>query len=190
MSLGSIAVGIAVLDVQARVLSADALFERILHEDRGLEIVAGTLIAREPATRSELHEAIRLVLCGEDSESASGRWLQMPGGEPDRTLSLFLAPLPGRQSRGATTPAVAVFAVDPDLCRAGLEAALAERYDLTAAETRLALGLADGKTLAAIAQEVGVTRETARWTLKQVFLKTGTRRQVDLVRLLLAGRPG
>ncbi len=60
-------------------------------------------------------------------------------------------------------------------------------YGLTAAEARLALGLAQGRGLDEMAAALGLSRHTVRTQLKQVFAKSGTRRQPELVRLLLTG---
>jgi len=52
------------------------------------------------------------------------------------------------------------------------------------AEGRIALSLLEGSSLAEAAELNGVGVETARSQLKRVFLKTGTRRQAELVGLL------
>ncbi|GAB3625296.1 helix-turn-helix transcriptional regulator [Pandoraea terrae] len=59
-------------------------------------------------------------------------------------------------------------------------------FGLSPAEARLALALYDGKELAQIAEEAGVAINTARTQLRNIFDKTGSRRQADLVRLLNA----
>ena len=61
---------------------------------------------------------------------------------------------------------------------------LQELYDLTPAEARLARGLTAGRSIAEIAEATGVSRDTVKFHLKSVFLKTGTSRQSALVRLL------
>ena len=58
-------------------------------------------------------------------------------------------------------------------------------YGLTPTETEIALKLAKGRRLDAIADEKGVTKATVRTQLKAVFHKTGTHRQNQLVNLLL-----
>jgi pimeloyl-ACP methyl ester carboxylesterase/DNA-binding CsgD family transcriptional regulator len=58
------------------------------------------------------------------------------------------------------------------------------RYGLTAAESRLAAKLLRGLTVTDAATEMGVTTNTARSYLKNIFTKTGARRQADLLRLL------
>jgi len=68
------------------------------------------------------------------------------------------------------------------------EASLHSRFMLTPAEVQVALGIAEGKTLAAIAKMRGVATSTTRDQLKSVFVKTGTHRQAELVALLVGPR--
>jgi DNA-binding CsgD family transcriptional regulator len=62
-------------------------------------------------------------------------------------------------------------------------------FDLTPAEARLAMDLADGLTLAESAIRHAVTVKTARTYLERVFRKTGMRRQGQLVNMLKAVQP-
>jgi DNA-binding CsgD family transcriptional regulator len=57
-------------------------------------------------------------------------------------------------------------------------------FRLTPAEARLAVRLASGASLMESADEFGVTHNTVRAQLRAIFDKTGTHRQIDLVRLL------
>ncbi len=57
-------------------------------------------------------------------------------------------------------------------------------FGLTTAESRLAAKLVQGLRVADAGAELGMTPSTARWHLKNIFAKTGTRRQADLLRLL------
>ncbi len=57
-------------------------------------------------------------------------------------------------------------------------------FDLTATEARIAVAIASGMTVEAIAQTFGNSRETVRSHLKRVFLKTGVKSQAQLVALL------
>jgi DNA-binding CsgD family transcriptional regulator len=58
---------------------------------------------------------------------------------------------------------------------------LTDEFDLTPAEVRLLLRLIEGKSLRSSAAALGITYETARTVLKSVFQKTRTRRQTELV---------
>jgi DNA-binding CsgD family transcriptional regulator len=61
---------------------------------------------------------------------------------------------------------------------------LANLFDLTPAEARVARGIAAGKTVHDLAEEAGLATGTIRQQLKSVFGKTGISRQADLVALL------
>ena len=57
-------------------------------------------------------------------------------------------------------------------------------YGLTKAESKLAVLIAAGMDGPEAAGKLGLTAETVRTRLKTVFIKTNTRRQSDLARLL------
>lgn len=61
---------------------------------------------------------------------------------------------------------------------------LRELFELSPAETRMAVRLAEGKTLRSIAAEMGIAVSTARTHLRSVFGKTATNRQTELIGLL------
>lgn len=65
-------------------------------------------------------------------------------------------------------------------------AALSAMFDLTPTEARVARHLASGLRPDEIAQELGVAATTIAFHLRNVFSKTGTHRQADLVALLLS----
>jgi DNA-binding CsgD family transcriptional regulator len=64
-------------------------------------------------------------------------------------------------------------------------ARLRAEFGLTKAEARLALRLAQGSSLASAAQAFDVKLTTIRSQLQQIFAKTGTSRQSELVAMLL-----
>jgi DNA-binding CsgD family transcriptional regulator len=62
-------------------------------------------------------------------------------------------------------------------------------FDLSAAETKLAAALASGQTLKAAAASRFISMPTARSQLAQIFHKTGTHQQSELVALLKSAYP-
>jgi DNA-binding CsgD family transcriptional regulator len=58
-------------------------------------------------------------------------------------------------------------------------------HGLTRTEASIASMLVQGKTLQEISEHLRISAGTARWNLKNVLHKTETRRQADLVSLLL-----
>ena len=64
-----------------------------------------------------------------------------------------------------------------------------ELFSLTAAEARVAARLCrGGASLKRIADEMGVSLNTVKTQLQAVYAKTGTQKQIDLMRLLLASQ--
>jgi DNA-binding CsgD family transcriptional regulator len=64
---------------------------------------------------------------------------------------------------------------------------LRDLYQLSEPEVQVCWRLANGDSLEDIGQALGVAKETLRSQLKRIFAKTGTRRQPELVRLVLLG---
>ena len=62
-------------------------------------------------------------------------------------------------------------------------------FGLTPAEARLALHLVEGETLRSAAVKLSISYETARTSLKNIFRKTGTCRQAELVIVILTALP-
>lgn len=67
---------------------------------------------------------------------------------------------------------------------------LATQFGLTAAESRLAARLAEGRTIAEAAKMAGISMATARTHLRNIFAKTATSRQSELALLLLTSLAG
>ena len=59
------------------------------------------------------------------------------------------------------------------------------KLSLTPAETRLAIALFKAQSVEAYAKEAGISINTARWYVKQIYAKTGVKRQTELIRMLL-----
>ena len=67
---------------------------------------------------------------------------------------------------------------DPDLVR--------DTFGLSPSECRVAIQLAEGRTVSDIAAATGRQVSTVRWHVHQVYTKLGISREVDLVRLVLS----
>src|SRR3954447_21847810 len=66
---------------------------------------------------------------------------------------------------------------------------LRSHFGLSPAEVRLALHLVAGETLRSAAVKLSISYETARTSLKNIFRKTGTCRQAELVIVILTALP-
>ena len=96
-------------------------------------------------------------------------------------LLLHVARLPGPTARAC------VMITDPAASRQVNIQPLAQIFALTPVETRLVAQLVQGRNVQEAARALHLKVETVRTYLKQVFQKTGTHRQVELVQLMQNG---
>ena len=59
------------------------------------------------------------------------------------------------------------------------------KLSLTPAETRIAIALFTGQSVEAYAKAAAISINTARWHVKQIYAKTGVKRQTELIHMLL-----
>jgi DNA-binding CsgD family transcriptional regulator len=111
--------------------------------------------------------------------------IQLPGGG-HQPLTALVGALRNRNALQNGEAAIAVLANDPELAPAIDVQMLRDWYDLTLAEARVAMLLASGLSVDEIAERLGIGANTARTHLKSIFGKTDTRRQGELIRLLLS----
>jgi DNA-binding CsgD family transcriptional regulator len=79
-----------------------------------------------------------------------------------------------------------VFVSDPETQRTQADV-LRTLYGLTPAEATVASLLAEGKSVKEIADRTTVRENSVRIHLKKIFDKTGTKRQAELVKVVLSG---
>jgi DNA-binding CsgD family transcriptional regulator len=106
-------------------------------------------------------------------------------------LLLQFAPLSAQPPVGLAVHGrlVAVFAVDPSAAADPTPEQLRAQFGLTAAEAAFACAIVRGEGLRECARAIGISEPTARTHLHRIFEKTGTKRQAQLVRVILASRP-
>ena len=102
---------------------------------------------------------------------------------------VVVMPLPMRCQPGDGSGAVSVLFIptDPDKANDPVNFLFGDLYGLTDAESRLVCELLEGRGLTAAAEQLGLSRNTVHSQLSSIFQKTGTRRQGELLRLLLGG---
>ncbi|HKJ22268.1 MAG TPA: hypothetical protein VKA13_04205 [Gammaproteobacteria bacterium] len=112
----------------------------------------------------------------------------VPRSSGEGAYQMMVLPLNPSSRLGAVwqRPLALVVVSDP-LARSPLTGEqLQALFGLTPAEARVAMGLAEGRTLEKVAEEGRVTMNTARSQLKQAMEKTGARRQAELVKTVNA----
>lgn len=110
--------------------------------------------------------------------------LERNGGQ--RPLIAGITPVDGSEGGGVSSSdaAAVVCLLRPEGGGRGLEP-ICQLHGLSPVETQIVARLASGQTLAEAAARLRIKPDTARTYLKQVFAKTDTHRQTDLLQLFL-----
>ncbi len=180
--------GLITFDRQGRLLWMNRAAETICDQADGLTIQRGHVTAAVAAETERLHRLIHQANQLADRATVvrvdDAMLVSRPSGR--RPYVVLVTPLQaGRRLVDDRHPAVALFVSDPERMPELPAARLSRLYGLTPAEAQLALQVAGGHDLREIAAMSTRTMNTIRTQLKQIFLKTGTTRQADLVRLLM-----
>ena len=180
--------GIIYLDDDQRILQTNRFAEKILGRRDGLYAKSSSVMARNKEDNKKLTTAIQqaAALHLQRSDEAP-RLFSVHRSSGHRAFRVMAIPFPRTQNYfPIQRPAVALLINDPELEPTLAIDELRHRYRLTSSEARLAQQVASGFTLRDAASRSGITYESARTYLKIIFQKTGTRKQSELVRLLLS----
>lgn len=101
------------------------------------------------------------------------------GGQPI-ILTLFVV------STTDEEPHLMIVFRDPDMEPTPQWEIFTRHFNLSAIEAKLSLALADGLSINEYSEKFFTSPHTTRTHLKSIFVKTGTRRQSDLLRLIFA----
>ena len=180
--------GVLLLDAEGRVVQANLSAERMVQLDDGLHLVDGRLRAEgdpDEALQEGIDEALDAASRGDFDHVAQAT---VPSRAGRRAFQLSLLPLfAPRPGHAAPDAVAAVLFGSPDAVSHASLDALGAVYGLTPAESGIVQGLVEGRTIEEIAALRKVKTLTVRGQLKQIFVKTGVSRQVDLIRLVLTG---
>jgi DNA-binding CsgD family transcriptional regulator len=186
--------GLFWLDEIGRISAMNGAAKRVLAQRELLVTRGAVLRAASQAVQPDFERAIAVATAVANGRSEGGATLLRFGrvgfGSP---CTVLVAPIP-RHSReggfGYERAKVLVVVSDPEARpRLSLEA-LRKLFGLTPALAQLALAITSGKTLKEHAAEAGITIGTARQHLKELFARTNTCRQAELVRVILTSVAG
>ncbi|WP_439888361.1 helix-turn-helix transcriptional regulator [Pseudomonas sp. MBLB4123] len=186
-AVDQMAVGTIILDETGKVLQTNQIADQLLQDKDGLKLVNDGLQVGTARDTQEFRRLLKQSLLSQKSGSPSvveALRVQRPSGRADLGIIVRSVPL-AAWSEGKQCPAVVIFISDPEQQSSAPQEIVRALFDLTPAETQLALLLANGLTLDEASEELGISRNTARAHLRSTFSKTGVTRQTMLVRLIL-----
>lgn len=186
-AMAQLMVGVLILDQNGMVMQANPSATQILRQEDGLRLHNGMLEATYSNDNRKLQKLIKDALM----HAATSRQTTTEGMSVVRQSGqmnwgvVVQSITPDEWSEGKQGPCVAVFMRDTS-GKTEPPVKLAQQiFQLTPAETSLAIRLANGASLEEAAEELNIKRNTARAHLRSIFSKTGVRRQTELVRIFL-----
>ncbi len=167
------------LSSSGHVVETNARAQDQLARTTALGLHDGQLRALDRQSDQALDRSLRAGFAGDSSETL------ISTGENGIPLIAQIVPVSPSGLTGPNRIAVIVYVWNPTESGRDLDRVLSRLWGFTAAECRLANKLANGQDLNSAADHLGVSRNTAKNHLQNMFSKTGTHRQSELlVRLL------
>ena len=174
-----------VVDANARVLLANACSEGLLENFEGLQVRGERIVAASRAEDRALREAIAEAAVIPCSAGAGAKILTISNPQGPHPVVLSITPAgdgllgtPGEQR-----PAAVLIATNPHPTYDLQRCAFASIFELTPAQARLAGVVLAGHSLSDASRLLRVSENTVRSHLKQVYQKTHTHSQIELVHL-------
>lgn len=182
-----LAVGIIILDSQRNIIKINLLAQILLVKSGDATIRNQTLCFDNPEHQKAYTVALDNAL--EDSaENSPAQVTELLRLETRKGASIGLLirkAITTPWYQGKSCPAVILYICDPSAYKSTREGLVSKLFSLTISEASLAILLADGLTLTECAERLNINENSARTVSKKIFAKTGTKRQTELVRLIL-----
>jgi len=168
------------LDSEGRIVDCEPEAESVLKRSNILSCgPSGRLCARPAQLEREIHDAIRRM--GREPQSRP----QAITLNQDPWLDMLLVRT-ARARLSAEPRATIVAYIHGDSWRSADRCAqLGQLFPLTPSESKLALALAQGRSLTEASLALGLSVETVRSYSKSIYSKTGARGVADLVRIVM-----
>ena len=189
-SLSHLPFGVMFVDPYFRVVNMNEAAEAMVMRPHGpLRVRSGVLSIMDAESRAALQHLVADVCLAPDGLPGVGGDVLIrarPGQHARSNIVVSVSPLLDPSFHGIPFPRSAVLFIREISLE--LPAGFAEQirmvFDLTPKEADLAASLASGMTLKEAAEDARIRINTARSYLDNIFLKTGTRQQSQLVALL------
>lgn len=173
------------VDVDGRIVHSNRSALALSVPRAGLCIDGGRLVAAAPIDRTALREAIREVAkaAANGAEATRAVTLSVPGALHPSIVSVHAAGRVFQTETGEVDELILVTARNPDFEHDLHTCSFVKQFGLSPAQARVGVMIISGHSLADTARKLHVSDNTARSHLKQIFQKTHTHGQMELVHL-------
>ncbi|MEQ9472042.1 MAG: helix-turn-helix transcriptional regulator [Roseitalea porphyridii] len=171
-----------IVDQAFQIRSMSQSAGKLIETKDGLIQRNGQILARTPEVTTRLHSAIRAKIQDQSNRPSLPAYLSLPRGGEKHPLALSVQSLLIGEDK---KPYVVIFVKDPCVDPNLSHDQLMDVFSLTQSEAHLALHLAKGGSLQEYSDQSHLSLNTVRTHLKHIFIKTDTKRQPELVSLIL-----
>lgn len=177
--------GIVLLAADATVKFANRASRRIAKSVAGMSL-DGTFRLGGIRQMDTFRTAFATVMNARDASADAVESLAVSRTDGQRDLLLMVCPLISEHSLETDDPVVMLIIADPSHRRPAAAGVLESLFGLTPTEAQVANAFADGKRTEEIAAQFNISTTTVNFHKRNLFDKTGTNRQADLIALLLS----
>ena len=179
-------IGVLHLDRRGKIIAVNDRARSILRHGDGLSDRDGVLLgARKAADRLHLEGLVASALPVVGAIAVSGSMLLgRSSGLPPFVVHVKPVAVP-QPDYGARHVAALVLIVEPGSQHRIDPGLVARTLGLTPMESRVAAGLAEGRSVDEMAEAMGNTKHAVYWHLQRIYRKLSISRQAELVRLVL-----
>lgn len=187
-ALNSLSTAVLILRQDGRVEFANAAAVRLAAAQDGFNLRADGPAGASTTQTAKLRRAVaQAMLLRLQKSTTPIEFVRLERPSSKEAFVVWATPVPHTPMVDlvGAQGSVLLFITDPASDCAPSTASLQRAFGFTPAEARLALQLVRGDSLDEAASTIGVTINSARWTVKQLLRKTNSKRQQQLVRKLV-----
>ena len=176
--------GLVLFDSDSKLSYINHTANQIFEDNDGVRYARSKIIIADQRIEQKLREACKLMAKSNclHSEDISHLSIRRPSGKP--SLNVFVVPIKNNSPLGFDKTSTAMMIFDP-IKRSSFSGKIVQTaYGLTPAEAKLAAALMQGGSVEQFASAKLVSVNTVRTQLRNLFAKTETARQGELISLL------
>jgi CheY-like chemotaxis protein/DNA-binding CsgD family transcriptional regulator len=180
--LNRLSTGLILINENLKNYFTNEQADKFLKGNFGLSLQDGFLNCDQPELTAKLQ---KLVL------DATPKTLTLTHEDYDKPLHLLVSPLGSyNQNYGQNLATTILFIFENMGDTKDVESILHDLYNLSPSEAKVAAKLMQKPNLEEVADDLGITYNTARTHLKRIYQKTGTNRLPSLIHLFITGPVG
>jgi DNA-binding CsgD family transcriptional regulator len=184
-TLGGLKVGVFLVDADGWIVHANTAGREMLRADDFFRS-GDRLVARDQQVNRTLREIFAAANDAGDEMGTRGIAVPLTGADGERYVAHALSLMSGERRRAgiAYAAAAALFVHKASLETPSALETLSKLYRLTPSELRVLAVVSELDGISAVAEALGISEATVKTHLQHLFAKTGTSRQIDLVKLV------